>query len=531
MNNRDAHIDFVHTDRPRVILEELNSLGKIHTFEFDGTNVEVQVFDFRPDQLKKMNQESIEKTPVTFYFTGFPQSEMANPHDLTGAIIEQARETGGILLIPRFKELPATANIEDEVLMSALGILQVEDNTIKNPETRGELKKINGILSRELLQDSISLDLSAQDVTLYGYSDGNRLLVQMCGKIDEIKLVAKSNGQVPERKLVSFSSTSIIDEARRDTKPTGKEHTKRFKRQVVWTAIEETRLRLNYLIDKEKRVFEEKFYQVMEEERVDENEEQIGRVRVEILTQKDKEGNDLFPLLKHGLEHIEDAEMALDPRTIRAVLTSVLRLNSFEVGNKIFREQLQDASKANLGMLYDVLQRGVTGKREYTYEELGQMRESRLWMLLWHGFRSTDAINAQFAHAEHRNDEICGTLSTFNVECIWPLEDLIAPEDAYGQTIRRIIAENYKESDEQLRASVEGEVLEEINICIEEEDDKQLGRIFIENAESMGFLLFPKAKSVRVQFVGRRGGMESTHSGLTKKADLFLKRAEQQNSN
>jgi hypothetical protein len=130
----------------------------------------------------------------------------------------------------------------------------------------------------------------------------------------------------------------------------------------------------------------------------------------------------------------------------------------------------------------------------------------------------------QFAKAEHRMDHICNKLETFDVQAIWPREDMIAPREAYGWTIRRILSERQNvENAEDIWSGLDIETAEDMRVAVEEGDDERVGELFMQNSEVLGFLLFPRAKRVRVIFVGRPGSMEAAHVGITKNANDYLK--------
>lgn len=517
-----ARIDMVHTDRLPDTLERYKTLGKEHNFKFAGKEISVMAYDFRSPEVNDYTPEAlVEKTKFVIYFMGFAQSEHTKPHDLTGAIIDRAKANGEVLLIPRFKDLPIMANIEDEVLICAMGVLDAENSGIKNDEARTDLKNVAGVLRDSLAHDGISINLAKQDITLYGYSDGNRLLVQTCGHINKIIRSNRLDGTIPKRKMISLSSTGIIDEASRNKNPTGKEHTKRFNNQVVWAAIEETRLRLNHFIDKEKTQFEELYHQEVQAKAITEREDKkLNKLHQELLVNKNEGGQYTFPLLKHGLKHIDEAHVAMEPKVVKAVLSSVLKLNTFLFGRQLFADQWKESSADNLGMLYDVLQRAATGKQNYSYEELGLMRKTALWKLLWEGLKSIGDINAQFANAEHRQDEICNDLKTFDVECIWPREDMIAPDVAYGQTIWKILKEDPDKLDNILRDD-SSEYKQDLIMSIQAGDKERLGTLFLENFSLCVRWLFPNARTVYGDIVGRRGGMDASHLAVTKSAKLY----------
>ena len=522
MADRSDFIEYVHTDRPRAELFESLKAGKEYKFGFEDQEISVMMFDFRPEEIKNREKESVEKTKFSMYFTGFAQADLINPHDLTGGIIERAKDRGEVLLIPRFKDLPKVANTEDEILMTALGVDQVK---VSSEVERAKLDEINGVLLKQLEADGVSIDLQSQDVTVYGWSDGDRPALQVAGQINGIPLKGRRDRSIPKRTFVSLSSTSIINEALPDKKATGTIHTERFNRQVEWAVYEETRLRLNHCIEQEKAIFERDFaqfyHQEMQAYQYTESSEMIERLKQKLLSTKEKDGEYKYPIMQKGLQPIPEAQVAMQKDVRDKTISTLLKLVSFPYGRKVFSEQFNQSLKDNLGMLVDVVRRAATGNSKYTYDQLAKFKWFKLALA---GISSKKAIMTQFAKAEHRMDHICNKLETFDVQAIWPREDMIAPREAYGWTIRRILSERQNvENAEDIWSGLDIETAEDMRVAVEEGDDERVGELFMQNSEVLGFLLFPRAKRVRVIFVGRPGSMKATHVGITKNANDYLK--------
>lgn len=515
---QENFIPFVHTDRSKESLAELQKHAKEITLSFEGQEIQVLIFDFRSETAKKENQ--IQYPQLTLYFMGFPQIETVKPNDLTGGILDRAQKNGSVVIIPRFKEIPNTPNLEATLVLQALSSEESSlGENILAPEIEEKTHSLRGTLREALSQEGIDIDLTQQNVEIISYSDGGRVGIKMAGYIDTYELKQKKDGSFPTRTLIALSATNIIDEIPNDQEATGKTHVDTFNKQVFWAVIEEVRLRLNALIQKEKNLLNQKAHEWIAGHDFKESAESYKKLQDQLLASQKKDGSSVFPLLKNNFALIEDAQEAFDSQTTLSVIKNLSKLVTFPEGITHFVSQVKESSQENLGMLFDVIKRAATARKKHTYDTLNTLSEVEL---IYQGVLSLKAMNKQFSYAEKRLDTVCNSLESFDIRCVWPSEDLTSPDKAYGQTFRRLFSAYSDEEKNGILNEIPEEGQKRIQQALEKEDDTEMGKLFIEYSFVLGKILFPKAKSVSIRFTGKRGVMAATHLAPMKKSKLYL---------
>ena len=249
--------------------------------------------------------------------------------------------------------------------------------------------------------------------------------------------------------------------------------------------------------------------------------ENYAKLQQMLLARKNEQGTDEFPFIKHGMEHIDTAPEAFDSKTMLTTANSFLKLLSFPEGKKQLVSHFKESATENLGMLFDVIRRASTGSGKYTYEQVLAMDPVKFALV---GFMEAQNIQDQYIPTEHRLDNICDNLQSFDIKAVWPVEDLLATDTAYGATIRRLLTrDNAQVSQQEIANGLPDEVRSHFELALRNNDNESLGVLFTKYSKYMGKILFPNAHSVDIRFEGERGHMSGSHLAPMKNSSPYLK--------
>ncbi|KKP70107.1 hypothetical protein A2X44_00095 [candidate division CPR3 bacterium GWF2_35_18] len=118
--------------------------------------------------------------------------------------------------------------------------------------------------------------------------------------------------------------------------------------------------------------------------------------------------------------------------------------------------------------------------------------------------------------ANETRSPVCDGLHTFDVEAIFPVEDLVFPGTGYGRTIRKQIASlGYPQ---EINPEIQGQ----LETAMQSGDDKLLGDLCIAHPEIFARFLYPQAKSVTLKYIGEKGKSSGSHLAPLKVPENFL---------
>jgi len=453
--------------------------------EIDGEKYSLYIMDFRKEE---PNGEKSKDYPIDFYTMGFMETDPVKPNELSAAVIERAKERGGVLVIPRFENLPNNPASDAEARLTVAGLKQLES---------------------KFAESGIDFDLSSRDVDIIGFSDGARSALELAGLIDKVS----PKGE-PKRTLRSISPTAVIDLIDVPEDADGNELIRGFAKQVTWITLEETRLRINNAVTQEQKRLSDTIFQKMAEGLIIEPERNMGSIVETEKNSRDDEGNYVYPLLVKGFKQIEDPAHAYEPDTMFQVARSVSRLLSYKEGRAIFGEQLEESTDLNIPFLTDVIERAVTSNPKFSVEDF---QNGNFVNAVAEGLKVYPNLQHHVKANETRSP-ICDELSTFDIDVVFPVEDIVFPAEGYGRTIRKKI----ESGEAKIPYQTSRVVMEQVEHALATGDNEMLGVICARYPQVFERVLFPNAKSVNIRFTGEYGKLSGTHLAPLKKPEAFL---------
>lgn len=478
-----SHIDYVDS---RLSPEELKSYEMSeneHKVEIDGDNFSIFITDFRR---VNENGEKSNVFPIEVYFMGFMETDPVKPNELSAAIVERTKEKGGVLIVPRFENLPSKPESSNEATLALKGLSKME---------------------KYLKEQNLDFDFSNHDVEIIGFSDGARSSLEFAGLID--KIPQKSGCQ---RILHQISPTATIDLVNIPENADGNEMIRGFSKQVTWIVFEESRLRINNVIEKEQRELTNNIYAKMASGEIYQNENEMDIIVNNETSQKDENGNHRYPLLVQKFKKIGEPLSAYDTGTIKEVVTSLARLVSSKEGRDLFVEQFKESLAINIPFLTDVIIRALAANPGYKPEDIMSGK------VVAHALNAIPGLKEHMLANEIRSP-VCNQLTTFDLDMQFPIEDIVFPAEAYGRTLRK----QFSESTGTLEVTAPRTIMEQVEHALKNNDDEMLGVLCYQHPDLFKRVLFPHAKSVELKFTGKQGGLSSTHLAPLKHPEEFFK--------
>lgn len=469
------------------------------------------VIDFR-DCPKSRDDVKSRSCPVSVYCLPFGETDPVAPNLLSGQIIEQAKHNRQVLIIPRFEYMPKNKGGDIEAKLVLEGLKHI---------------------APRLVAKGIHVDLFKHPIEIIGFSDGARIAVELAGIVNNTVKAGKRDQHIGEakRELFLLSPTAVLQIVPDSSKELGVAFSAKFVKQVAWITIEEVRLRLNANI-------------------------KAGQVS--------------------GIPVIPDPRYAFDKNTIKCVIVALQKIIADPKGRKMFMEEFDDSRAKNLAFLFDVLIRARTAqpnfscppaeygkailkrhanetsvwlatldkhpdlKRQvitaiqekdaatlgklylrYPQEMRAALPDGRIDLLASVGaylrgaWRAVGPFLRQF-QANEKRSKVCDGLELFSVKARLPIEDLIYSHDAFGRTLRRNI------SQFGLPTLLSPSLKDEVQNAIKQKDDVMLGRLLTIHPAKLGSLLFPRARSTEIHFVGKPGTLSATHLAPFARPDKFF---------
>lgn len=455
--------------------------------EIEGVKFSLCVMDFSENGKKDEKQEP---PPLALYFMGFGEGDITEPNDLSAHIIERAKKQRQILIVPRFPQLNQLDKPYSEASITLKGMEELNQ------------------------KEKLPLDLARQDIEIFGFSNGGRNSIEAAGAINSIAPNGKE-GKQPKRVLHQISPTCVIDvfDPQKSDRLKGIEFTSGFVKQVTWITLEETRLRLNAQITRERARFNKDIHRKMESGEITRGEREFSQISAEESKAKDPDGTYKYPLIAKGLEEIPAPKKAFDQVSAVKTAQSIAQLFSYPEGRAIFNDQLNASKEENIVFLKQVIERAMSGSPLSTGQGLS---EKSLWQAAKETATAFGPVLEHFAKAEMR-DPVCDGLETFNIKAHLPIEDVIFPNESFGRTV----AEQIRKFG--VRYNVSAYTEDGIRNALKKGDIQLAGRMLINHPEELGYLLFPRAKSLEISFEGEYGSLSGGHLAPLKSPAEYIK--------